>query len=79
MHKRLQGNGSVTIPVKIRRGLGIEPYAALDVQPQENGDILIKRYNPKCVFCGSEENNVVYKNVSMCQECRNKLTKEGTE
>ena len=76
MYKRIQGNGSFTIPSKMRKRLGLEPKDALELIEQDNGDILLRRFNPQCIWCKSEENVFVVKGVRMCRSCYNKLLSE---
>lgn len=73
MYKRIQGNGSVTIPSKIRHRLGLEPHDALELVEQQDGSILLQRYNPQCIWCGSEDKVLVAKGVRMCLCCYNKI------
>lgn len=51
MYKIVQSNGSITIPAKIRASLGISHRDAMEIQVQKNGDILLSKCEPRCVFC----------------------------
>lgn len=73
MYKRIQANGSFTIPSAMRKRLGLEPRDALELVEQENGNILLRRHNPQCIWCRSEENVTVVKGVRMCLNCYNKI------
>lgn len=52
MYKRIQGNGSITIPVMLRRSLGIEPRDTMEIISQGDGSIVIRPCTVECVFCG---------------------------
>lgn len=73
MYKRIQGNGSITIPVMLRRSLGIQPRDAMEIIPQEDGSIVLKSCTVECVFCGGTENVAVRKGVRMCLACYQKI------
>ncbi len=73
MYKRIQGNGSITIPVMLRRSLGIEPRDTMEIVPQEDGSIVLRPCTVECVFCGSAENVSVRKGVRMCMACYQKI------
>ncbi len=73
MHKRIQGNGSITIPVILRRSLGITPRDTMEIIAQNDGSILLKPCAVECVFCGNTENVAVRKGVSICLACYQKI------
>ncbi|MBR1811696.1 MAG: AbrB family transcriptional regulator [Clostridia bacterium] len=43
----------------------------------ENDSIVLKKYNPGCVFCGSIENLSSFKNVRICDDCRRKIAESS--
>ena len=55
MYKIVQGNGSITIPAKIRASLGISHRDAMEINVQKNGDILLSKCEPRCVLMGKAE------------------------
>ena len=57
MYKIVQGNGSITIPAKIRASLGISHRDAMEIQ----------------VFCKGTENVAIRRGVRMCLPCWWKL------
>lgn len=73
MYKRIQGNGSITIPSKLRHRLGLEPHDALELAEQDNGDIVLRQYHPRCIWCGGVEKVAVIKGVRMCLKCYGRL------
>ena len=73
MYKIVQGNGSITIPAKIRASLGISHRDAMEIQVQKNGDILLSICEPRGVFCKGTENVAIRRGVRMCLPCWWKL------
>lgn len=73
MYKRIQGNGSITIPVMLRRSLGIAPRDTMEIAAQSDGSIVLKPCAVECVFCGGTEDVRVRKGVSMCLACYQKI------
>ncbi len=65
--------GRVVIPKEIRSQLKVEN----DVDSFEiylDGDnIVLKKYEPACMFCGSLLENVCYKDRVICKSCIEKL------
>lgn len=72
-YKKVTSHGSISIPVAMRRDLGIEPRDAMTVE-EHYGYILIKPYTPRCIFCGNMEGDVeVYKGKGVCGACRSAI------
>ncbi len=65
--------GRLVLPSDIRKSLNI--VSGLDsVEFFVDGDsVVIKKYRPACIFCGSGDDIVNYKNQTVCQACLNDL------
>lgn len=65
--------GRVVIPKEIRKQLRIEN----DVDEFEifmDGDkVILKKYQPACVFCGQLADSVMYNGYNICVDCIDKL------
>ncbi|NLO89813.1 MAG: AbrB/MazE/SpoVT family DNA-binding domain-containing protein [Clostridia bacterium] len=60
--------GRVVIPIELRRTLGIEEKDALEIYVDKES-IILKKYEPACVFCGNAENVQHFKGKNVCREC----------
>ncbi|HHX95271.1 MAG TPA: AbrB/MazE/SpoVT family DNA-binding domain-containing protein [Clostridia bacterium] len=60
--------GRVVIPIELRRTLGIEEKDALEIYVDRES-IILKKYEPACVFCGNAEDVQHYKGKIVCREC----------
>jgi len=60
--------GRVVIPIELRRTLGIEEKDALEIYV-DSDKIILKKYEPACVFCGNAENVEIFKGKNVCREC----------
>ncbi len=64
--------GRVVIPKEIRNSLQIEVKDRLEIML--DGDaIVLKKYDPNCVFCGSTENVEEVMGKNICKACLGKL------
>lgn len=61
--------GRVVLPVELRRMLDIEKDAALEVYV-DNDSIVLKKYQPACIFCGSADHVQQYNGRIICKACR---------
>jgi len=65
--------GRVVIPIELRRTLGIEVKDALEIYV-DGEKIILKKYEPACIFCGSAEKIKQFSGRIICEECINKMS-----
>lgn len=61
--------GRLVLPSDIRKSLGIvngEDSVEFFV---DDDTVIIKKYRPSCVFCGSPENITAFKGQMVCKSC----------
>ncbi len=64
--------GRIVLPVELRRTMDISVRDPLEIYV--DGDkIILKKYNPACIFCGNADNTVFFKDKLICKSCINKL------
>ena len=66
--------GRFVLPIEIRRSLGIKEKDTLEIFTDGEG-IMLKKYEPACIFCNSADNIVYYEGKRICGECLAKLKK----
>lgn len=64
--------GRVVIPIELRNKLGIEEKDPIEIYV-EGSSVVLKKYQPNCIFCGNTKNLVEYKDKLICDKCREKL------
>ncbi len=67
--------GRIVIPIELRRTMGIEEKDALEIYV-DNEKIILKKYEPACIFCGNAEEVINYKGKNLCRNCLTELSKE---
>ncbi len=60
--------GRVVMPIELRRTLGIAVKDALEIYV-DGEKIILKKYEPACIFCGSADDVIQYKGKNVCKEC----------
>lgn len=64
--------GRIVLPIELRRNLDIEERDPLEIYL--DGDrIVLQKYEPACLFCGSSQALVSYKGKNVCSECARNL------
>ncbi len=71
----LDNFGRIVIPIEIRSLLGIVSQVdSLEIYCEDN-TIILKKHHPTCVFCGSSENVLSFKDKKVCASCIYELKK----
>jgi len=66
--------GRIVIPIELRRTLDIEEKDSLEIYVSEDM-IILKKYQPACIFCGQAQNVIQYKGKNVCRDCIGQLNK----
>lgn len=73
--RRVDELGRVVIPIELRNKFDINVKDPIEIFVDSN-TIVLKKYEPNCVFCGSTKNLVEYNEKLVCEKCIEKLQKE---
>lgn len=60
--------GRIVLPVELRRSLDVQERDALEIYV-DGESIVLKKYEPACVFCGSSEQTELYREKRVCGAC----------
>jgi transcriptional pleiotropic regulator of transition state genes len=60
--------GRVVIPIELRRTLQIEEKDALEIYV-DGERIILKKYQPACIFCGNADNIKIFRDKNICRDC----------
>lgn len=66
--------GRVVLPIELRRTLNIEIKDPVEIYTHEDY-ILLKKYEPSCVFCGDSTDIVQINGKNVCKKCIEELKK----
>ncbi|MDI3327348.1 MAG: AbrB/MazE/SpoVT family DNA-binding domain-containing protein [Alicyclobacillaceae bacterium] len=72
--RRLDQLGRVVLPMELRRIWDIRPKDALEIYVDQDR-IVLKRYEPGCVFCNTVDNTFRFKGHHICSSCKEELQK----
>jgi len=74
MIRSLDQLGRIVIPIELRRVLDIAIGDGLEFYSDEN-TIVLKKYEPACIFCNNAKDIKVYRGKNVCGECYSELKK----
>lgn len=64
--------GRIVLPIELRRNLNIDIKDPLEIFVE--GDLIIlKKYEPCCVFCGESKEIVNHRGKNVCKSCVKEL------
>ena len=64
--------GRIVIPIELRRKLEIGEKNALEIYT-DGEQIILKKYQPACVFCGEARDITNWKGKNICKKCKGEL------
>ena len=60
--------GRIVLPIEMRRTLGITQKDSLEMF-SDGEAIILRKYSPACLFCGSTQDNIEYRGKRVCMNC----------
>jgi len=64
--------GRIVLPIELRRTLDIDVKDPLEIYVSEDS-IILKKYQPSCIFCNRAENVISYRGKNICTKCLEEL------
>ena len=65
--------GRLVLPKELRKTLGIEEDKTVMAIYVEGEEIILKKYEPCCIFCRESRNVIEYKGKLICKDCLEEL------
>lgn len=64
--------GRVVLPIELRRTLSIAERDSLEIYV-DGSNIILKKYEPACIFCGDAKDVEAFKGRNVCPGCVKEL------
>lgn len=64
--------GRIVLPIEIRRTMDIAERDELEIF-MDGDQIILQKFQPTCVFCGSNRNLVTFEGKNLCTDCVRKI------
>lgn len=64
--------GRIVLPIEIRRTLDIAERDEIEIF-MEKDRIVLQKFEPTCLFCGSDRSLITYQRKNVCQDCIRKM------
>ena len=60
--------GRIVLPIELRRTLDIEKKDSMEIYI-EGDTVILRKYQPACVFCDSAKDIVSFRGRNVCSDC----------
>lgn len=72
--KQIDPLGRLLIPKPIRKALDVSEEDVLEFFIGNDGEVIIKKYEISCLFCGADEDLIDFENKKICKCCIDKIS-----
>ena len=72
--RKIDELGRVVLPMELRRTLNLNIKDSIEIYV-EGQSIILKKYEPCCVFCGEASDVTDFKGKNICAKCKKELAK----
>ena len=70
--RRVDELGRIVLPIELGRTLDITERDSLEIYV-DGSSIILKKYQPACIFCDDAKDVVSYKGKNICAKCLKEL------
>jgi transcriptional pleiotropic regulator of transition state genes len=67
--RRTDNLGRVTLPIELRQRFDLSRGDAVEIYT-DNNNIIMRRFELSCIFCGSTKGITEFKGKAVCEKCR---------
>ncbi len=74
--RQMDSLGRIVLPIELRRTLDIAQKDSLEIYVDESS-IVLKKYQPSCIFCDNAKDVINYKGKNICRSCLDEIKKSA--
>ena len=74
--RKIDELGRIVLPIELRNKMDINTKDSVEILV-DNDKIILKKYQPCCVFCGNADNVTMFKGKLVCRDCIEEMTRES--
>ena len=76
--RKIDELGRIVIPIELREKLEIDVKDQIEIYV-DNDKIVLKKYEPSCIFCGNTKELVNYNDKLVCTKCISKIKEKNEQ
>lgn len=70
--RKIDELGRIVVPMNIRNKLDLKEKDSVEIY-LSGSSIILKKFEPSCIFCNSTKDLKLYKDKLICAKCANKI------
>ena len=70
--RKIDELGRIVLPIELRRQFDIDCKDSIDIYTEDD-KIILKKYEPACIFCGEANGISQYKGKNICPDCAKQI------
>ena len=74
--RKIDELGRIVLPIELLNKMDINTKDSVEIFV-DNDKIILKKYQPCCVFCGNADNVTMFKGKLVCRDCIEEMTRES--
>ncbi|MCI6842285.1 MAG: AbrB/MazE/SpoVT family DNA-binding domain-containing protein [Eubacteriales bacterium] len=74
--RKIDELGRIVLPIELRNKMDMNTKDSVEIFV-DNDKIILKKYQPCCVFCGNADNVTMFKGKLVCRDCIEEMTRES--
>ncbi|MCF8009238.1 MAG: AbrB/MazE/SpoVT family DNA-binding domain-containing protein [Halanaerobiales bacterium] len=74
--RKIDNLGRMVIPIELRKTMNIDKKDPMEIFVEED-KIILKKYEPACIFCGSADDTFEYNGRTICKKCMHQMEKKS--
>lgn len=68
--RKLDSLGRIVLPKSLRKELSINEGDDIEMYVDEDGNVILDKYTPRCIFCDESKADVIdFKGKVVCKDC----------
>ncbi|MFW6035262.1 MAG: AbrB/MazE/SpoVT family DNA-binding domain-containing protein [Halothermotrichaceae bacterium] len=73
--RKIDNLGRIVLPKELRNTMNIDKKDPMEIYVDKD-TVILKKYQPACIFCGNADEVFEYKGKVICKECLEKMSDE---
>lgn len=73
--RRIDELGRIVLPIELRNKMDIKNKDSIEIFVDED-KIILKKYEPACLFCGNADDVILYRGKLVCRHCLEEMGKQ---
>ena len=73
--RRIDELGRIVLPIELRNKMDIKNKDSIEIFVDED-KIILKKYEPACLFCGNADDVILFKGKLVCRQCLEEMNRQ---